>query len=158
MQLKDLIIKVSKYTSYVISAITVESYLRAIDKLREILGPSSDNTNVNSLISNDIFSSLKEFYFEIQNHLNILTLSQKGALFHIFISLAMLFSLLTLFSVFYGEYFIQRFKLEEKYPKLSRFIKFRSKFQHYYFILNTILIILSLLLIIFVNCLVFIIG
>ena len=36
----------------------------------------------------------------------------------------------------YGEYLIQKFDLESKYPKLAKFIAIRRKFQKYYLILN----------------------
>ena len=53
----------------------------------------------------------------------------------------------------YGEYLIQKFDLESKYPKISKFIKLRIKFQNYYLIIDILLITLILIAMIFINLL-----
>jgi uncharacterized integral membrane protein len=53
--------------------------------------------------------------------------------------------------IYFGDYFINYFNLEAKYPKLANFIKMRRKFQNYYVILNLIIIILILFIIIYIN-------
>ena len=52
---------------------------------------------------------------------------------------------------YYGDYLIINYKLEEKYPKLAKWIKLRRKFQHYYIGLNLLLISIALLFVIYVN-------
>ena len=52
---------------------------------------------------------------------------------------------------FYGNYLINYYKLEEKYPWLVKWIRLRIKLMHYYIGLNIFLIILILLFIIYVN-------
>lgn len=108
----------------------------------------------------DIFGSNSKFINsnsldEFQNYLSSLPLEKVGALGHILISFAILLSLLSIISIFYGEFLIKYFNLEEKYPKIARFIQIRRKFQQYYFTMNIIAIILALLLVIYVNFLVF---
>jgi hypothetical protein len=91
-----------------------------------------------------------------QIYLSSLPIEKVGALGHILISVAILFSLITIITIFYGDSLIKYYNLEVKYPRLARFIQLRRKFQQYYFLLNIIIIILALLLIIYVNLIVFI--
>jgi len=109
----------------------------------------------------DLFKSKDNFdgmniFTDFQNYLSSLSNEKIGALGHILISIAIFYSILSIVFIFYGEVLIRYYNLEENYPKLARFIELRRKFQHYYFIFNISLISLSLLLIIYVNYLVFI--
>jgi hypothetical protein len=109
----------------------------------------------------DIFRPSSKFFGDnfienFQNYLSSLPLEKIGALGHILISLAILFSLISIIFIFYGDSLIKYFNLENKYPKLAKFIQLRRQFQQYYFIFNITIIILSLLLIIYVNLIVFI--
>jgi len=109
----------------------------------------------------DIFRPKSKFFgdniFEnFQNYLSSLPLEKIGALGHILISVAILFSIISIIFIFYGDSLIKYFNLENKYPKLAKFIQLRRQFQQYYFIFNISIIILSLLLIIYVNLIVFI--
>ena len=40
----------------------------------------------------------------------------------------------------YGNFLLSRFKLEERYPKLAIFIKYRQKISKYYILLNLFMI------------------
>jgi hypothetical protein len=109
----------------------------------------------------DIFRPSSKFFGDniienFQNYLSSLPLEKVGALGHILISIAILFSLVSIIFIFYGDSLIKYFNLENKYPKLAKFIQLRRQFQQYYFIFNISIIILSLLLIIYVNLIVFI--
>ncbi len=42
-----------------------------------------------------------------------------------------------IFSLYYGNYLIEKFNLEKKYPKLYLFIQYRKKFEKYYYIYST---------------------
>lgn len=109
----------------------------------------------------DIFGSDSNKFFnsngldDFKNYLSSLPIEKVGALGHILISIAILLSLLSIISVFYGEFLIKYFNLEEKFPRIAKFIQLRRKFQQYYFTFNIIAIILALLLIIYVNFIVF---
>lgn len=80
-----------------------------------------------------------------------LTFFMKLAIFHLSGSLLIILSLLTLIFLYLSDYLKKYFKLEEKYPKIAKFIELRRKFQSYYFKLNLLVIILSLLWMIFIN-------
>lgn len=113
-------------------------------KLNEIFGSSSKNNFI-----------AEDFIRNYQEYLSNLPLEKVGALGHILLCIAMLFSLFTIGAIFYGDSLIKYYKIEEKFPKLARFIQLRRKFQFYYFTVNISLIIITLLLIIYVNFIVF---
>ena len=123
------------------------------DNLKEII----DNvlgSNSNNFINNDFFNNFISIFQE--QILTKLTLNQIGAIGHISISIFIIFCLLSLITIFFSDYFINNLNLEEKYPKLNKFIKLRKKFQQYYFILNSLGILLASITIIYINILVFI--
>ena len=64
--------------------------------------------------------------------------------------------LLTLIAVFYGESLIIYFNLENKFPRFAKFIKLRSKFQQFYFFVNSIIIFIAIVAMIYANYLMFI--
>ena len=66
-------------------------------------------------------------------------------------TLFILFSLISIISIFYGEKLIIFFDLENRFPKLAKFIQIRRKFQQYYLLMNIGLIIIVLVIIIYIN-------
>lgn len=103
----------------------------AVEELNESFGENSKNLN---------FDGFDQYISTFQNYLNTLTLEQAFSLAHMFAFLALFICLFNLASVFYGESLIKYYKLEIKFPKLSKFIKIRSMFQQYYFGWNLFLI------------------
>jgi len=77
---------------------------------------------------------------EISNFLSYLTFEQTVAIVHIFGFIVIIISLISLFTVFYGNKLIDYFQLENRLPKVARFIQLRRKFQMYYSVLDFILI------------------
>jgi len=123
---------------------TGNKQLEELNKMLQDIFGSDSNKNFNS-------NGLDDF----KNYLSSLPIEKVGALGHILISIAILLSLLSIISVFYGDFLIKYFNLEEKFPRIAKFILLRRKFQQYYFTFNIIAIILALLLIIYVNFIVF---
>jgi hypothetical protein len=109
----------------------------------------------------NIFSNIKDsgsssdYILDIINQysdfLNTLTFVQKGALGHLLAAIFLLFCFTTIITIFYSETLIKFFKIIKIFPKIARFIEIRRKFQQYYFLLNTSLILSTLFLIIYVN-------
>lgn len=58
----------------------------------------------------------------------------------------------------YGNFLIEKFSLEQKYPKLSSLIRIRVNLQHYYIMINTLFIVLGLIFIVYINFMTFIHG
>lgn len=107
---------------------------------------SPSNSETNKFLGN----------FDFHNFLSGMSTLELGAVVHISASLFILFSLGSIISIIFGDELIKLFKLEEKYPRLARFIEIRRKFRFYYLIWNFFLIILVLFALIYVNLLVFI--
>jgi hypothetical protein len=68
--------------------------------------------------------------------MNLVSPDKLGALSILFFSQVMLACLISIIFVFYGDLLIKRFDLENKYPKIAKFIQLRRKFQQYYLLLN----------------------
>ena len=122
----------------------------------------TENSENNSIVeithSSNYFSNLipssEDIFRNIPQFLDNLSLSQKGAVFHMSLCVTMLFCLFSLIIIFYGEYFITKYDLtgaKAKYPKLSQFIQLRRKFQNYYLISNFSFIFITLIFMLYVN-------
>src|SRR5271154_1228510 len=118
-----------------------------LNEVKELIDKLSSNNSGSS--SNYI--GYNNFRLELDNIINSLSNEQLSAVGHISASIFILLCLLSIISVFYGDSLIKYFKLEEKYPKLARFIQLRRRLQQYYFTLNIFLIILTLFFIIYIN-------
>jgi hypothetical protein len=62
-----------------------------------------------------------------------------------FLNYAILQALSSIVVIFYGEYLLKKFKIEEKFPRLSKFISLRRKFQAYYLFSSVSVIFLAAL-------------
>ena len=80
-----------------------------------------------------------------------LNFEQHWARSHIFACILMLILIISIISIIYSDFLLNYFKIEEKFPRLGRIIKYRRLFQQYYLIINLLLIILTLLATIFIN-------
>ena len=116
--------------------------------LLEIIS-KEDGNNTNFTLDINIIDT-------INNFLNNLTVTQSLAFTHINGSLIILFSLFSIISIFYGEFLIQKFSLEIKFPKLAKFIQLRRKFQQLYLLINTLIIFIVIIAMTYVDILVFI--
>lgn len=104
----------------------------------EIIKKSGGNEGNNFLDYNIIES--------LNNYISSLTPIEILSFMHICGSIVILFSLFSILTIFYGEFFIQKFTLETRYPKLAKFIQLRRKFQQFY-LLTQILTILAILIV-----------
>lgn len=69
-----------------------------------------------------------------------------GGIARIFVSITILICLFNIVVTFFADYIWISGKLEEKYPRLARWIKKRKKHQQYYILLNVfIILVISLL-------------
>lgn len=106
--------------------------------------------------SSQFIDSLTVFIQNIQEYLSSLTLIQNLTILNISIGTLILNALVTIILIYYSDFLIGYFKLEEKFPKLSKYIKIRKKFQQFYFFVNVVVIIMAVAALIFANYLVFI--
>ena len=92
---------------------------------------------------------------EISNFLSTLTFEQTVAITHIFGFIVIILSLISLFSVFYGNLLIDYFKLEEKLPRIAKIIQLRRKFQMFYSVLDFTLIFIVISIMFYIDLLLF---
>ena len=116
-------------------------------EFEDILNKINDNTNNNQLLEN--------FLENWNSILSDLSSAQMGALGHILFAIGIYYSAINIATAIYGDKLIIYFKLEEKYPRLARWIKYRRVYQQYNIALNLIIIIGAAAYIVFVNISVF---
>lgn len=90
----------------------------------------------------NLLGSLSDLRSAIQDGLSGLSSEEICCLFNsigFFIILTFVFSIIT---TLMGKKIIDYFNLETKYPKLSKYFKFRAKMDHYYIIFNIFMIVL----------------
>lgn len=104
---------------------------------------------VNTLLNNS--GNKSQYLDSLQSIIDGFNYEQNLAMSNILGSMFIIFSLISIISIFYGEKLIIFFDLENRFPKIAKFIQIRRKFQQYYLLMNIGLIIIVLLLIIYVN-------
>ena len=95
-----------------------------------------------------------EYYIKLfQNSISSFDIYHQLAVYHILLCIILLYNLLSIKIVFYGDYYITKFDSEGKYPKIAKWIQLRRRFQHYslwfHISLTMIIIIITLLFNIF---------
>ena len=127
---------------------------QGIDNNIKVLNKSTDNVmdEINKLMdkinsrsgSNNLLNKITEFLASYSTE-------QLGAISHILACITIFGCILNITIAYYGDFLLIYFKLEEKYPRLAKWIRLRRKFQHYYIALNILIIIFILLFVIYVN-------
>jgi len=107
---------------------------------------------INTLLNNSGGGPSKSQYLDpLQSFFDGLNYEQNLAIVHISGSIFILFTLISIISIFYGEKLIIFFDLENRFPKIAKFIQIRRNFQQYYLLMNIGLIIIVLAIIIYIN-------
>ena len=91
--------------------------------------------NSNSFVPN--LNLISEKFYEYLNSLSLLELS---ALYHIIVLILLFIITVNILSAVLGNEIINYFKLEQRFPQLSSFLRIRLKFQRYYLTLSFFLI------------------
>nr|YP_010137127.1 hypothetical protein KYW48_mgp16 [Tylopilus plumbeoviolaceoides]QWM97166.1 hypothetical protein [Tylopilus plumbeoviolaceoides] len=127
----------------------VNNSMKEINKdLSEVVN-QIDETLRSSIIDLDLFNSLISYI----NNLNFI---QTLAFTHICAVIFIFLSLNSLIALYFGDYLINRFNNENKYPRIYKSIELRKKFQVYFIIKDLIIIYIILILLTFINILLFI--
>lgn len=114
--------------------------------IKDLANSSSSSSSSNNYISFHFFDNLQQF-------INSLDMVQTLAVMHISGSIVILLSLYSIICIFFGNSLIDYFDLENRFPKLAKFIKLRRTFQKYYLMINIGLISIILIIIIYINLL-----
>lgn len=81
-----------------------------------------------------------DFFVKLNELVSGLSIEQTLSFIHISGALTILFCLSSIISVLWGNFLIEYFRLDERFPSLSRFISLRKKFTNYFLILDVLLI------------------
>lgn len=115
-----------------------------------------DKDKPSDVQESNIFESLFELKYAFQEELASLSGEQLACLSNLF-ALILIFGCMTsITSVLYGEYLIKYFKIEDRFPKIAKFINFRRKMNNYYLIGNFIFIYLIIFIYVTINLFMFI--
>lgn len=116
-------------------------------KFNEAINKETDESTILAIVNDDIKKSsifgfdLEELWtlFESLNGITKIVVTMMLS------SYLILTSIIGLGANLYGDYLLDRFNLEEKYPKIAIFIKYRKKLSKYYILSNILFIILTCL-------------
>jgi len=120
--------------------------------IMEVFKKDQDITVKKEISSNIDEDTNKSFMFSglIENY-EKLDFMGKIALGLLLLNYVLISSLISIIFIFYGDYLIKKYQIEVKYPKLAKIISLRRKFQKYYLIMDS-LIIISVILIEIIFC------
>lgn len=86
----------------------------------------------------NILGPIYDFIEAYQRELSVMSSEQLGCLTNA-IGFIVVFSAFTsIVLILFGDYFISRFQLETRYPRLARFIQFRRKVNQYFLVYNIV--------------------
>jgi hypothetical protein len=134
----------------------VENIVRDLEHYNSIAQEIIDAVNKqngfnNFLPSNNFFDSISNFFTNWNNMLSNLSILELSSLVHLLGAITILLFVINVMTIVYADYLIVRFKLEDKYPKLAKYIKIRRLFQQFYLAIDFCIIITVLLSVIYVN-------
>ena len=84
-----------------------------------------------------------------------LSFDQQIALFNLFGSVLLLSYLLSTAIILYSNYLIEKYNLEQRYPRIAVLLRYRQKFQKYYISCNILCISIVLIIMLSINFLIF---
>lgn len=96
-------------------------------------------------------SSITKIISDYKAYVATLNVYELCILMNLLVSTFIFVCLIDILFAFYGNYLIEKLSLEKKWPRLSGIIRLRIKLQHYSIIMNSLLIVLALIFIVYVN-------
>lgn len=131
-----------------------EEFSNAFNKAKEIsenIEKKTSNWDGSGIKFSDDDNFIIKLINEFKDYLSNLSITEICLVINISSCLFILTCLVTIILAVYGNFIIKKLDLEEKYPKLAKFINFRIKLQHTYILVNTLLILVVLILMIIIN-------
>jgi len=126
-----------------------QTFQKSNNELNSII--NSIENYINSKNRNNFTDSFMNLIHDLNNIIQNMSMHQQLAFLHISGSIFILTSLFSILTIFYGDFLITKFNLESRFPSLSKFIRLRRKFQHFYILLDVIICSIILLIIIYIN-------
>lgn len=135
------------------SNIVSDGFNVTTSKVEENINQVLDSTNVKESGFLDYFLEFKEI---VSNELASLSAEQLGCFTNIMGFIMIFGGMVTITSILFGQYLIDYFNLEKRYPKLAKFLKLKAIADKYYLISNIIIIYLIIIFFIVLNLYMFI--
>jgi hypothetical protein len=131
--------------------VTNQKYLNnELNKLEE--AKNSSVKELQDIINNsDISSYISDFLDKYRNFVDLLNLDQLVALINIFGYIMILFTLFSITVVLIGDYLIDNFKLEIRFPKLSKLIRIKQTLNKHSLFFNIIIFYIIVIIFIIIN-------
>lgn len=116
---------------------------------------TSNVVNLPEMKKSNLFGYLSEMKESIESFLATLSTEQLGCISNLMGLVKIFGGMLSITTILFSQYFIDSFKLEERFPKLAKFLKLRQTIDKYYLIFNFVLIYLILILYVALNVFMF---
>jgi len=103
-------------------------------KIYQIIAKNISNSK------NNLVSNIWEPVENINQWLSTITYEQNIAFINLSGTFVIFVTLFSIIAIFYGDMLINYLKLEERYPKIAKYIILRRKFQQFYLLINIFII------------------
>ncbi len=91
-------------------------------------------------------NSILNIDFNIKEYFDSLSVYEKISICFLVLNQIIISCVISILFIIYGDYLITRFKLETRFPKLAKIIKYRRQFQKYYLYYNIFFIVVLFLI------------
>jgi len=125
----------------------LDKAIESSEKLLEIFNRKSGNKVVGDEFLSEIMNILNDF----NNYMYSLPIEQHVAMTTILGCFIICLSLMSILSVLFGNFIVDYFKIDERYPRLKKYFDLRLKLQRFYLILDFSIIIFVLIGIVIMN-------
>ena len=122
------------------------------EKFFDLFSNKKNKLSDESSILDNILDYIQSYSDFLQN----LTFEQQIILFNFLCSILLLSYIVSILIIFYSNYLIERFDLEKRYPRIAIYLRYRAKFQKYYYYWNIICIMIILIVMLSTNFVLFI--
>lgn len=139
---------------------TVKLNPEQIRALQESADKLNNSSNSVEKALKDLIDARKKFwdsdYFQslidqFNSFISQLSFEQLYAFAHISAAIFILFLIINIIMTLFSSFLLDLFNLEKKYPRLAKVVIYRKRFQTYYLVVNIFFILLTVIVIIFIN-------
>jgi len=130
--------------------VTNQTYLNSeLIKLEET--KKSSVNELQNIINSDFSSYISDFLRNFRSFVDLLNLEQLVALVNIIGYTTILFTLFSITSILIGDFLIDKFKLEIRFPKLSKLIRIKQTLNKHSLMFNIVLFYIIVITFIILN-------
>lgn len=142
-QSNEIVMDIKRYAGEI--GYQVKECLTRTEDIRKYLEKWNDK---NKLFEDN---PIRDWIHDFNNYLSTLSIYELCFLINILMCTFIFSCLITILMSFYGNFLIDKFNLERKFPRLSGLIKLRVKLLHSSVLINSLLIVIAVVFLIFIN-------